>query len=664
MNALQKNRGLQITTTAGDDTLLLSRMVAREHLGRPFEINVELLSKNHNVDLESLLGSVTTIEYTLPSGKSRYFNGRFSQISWAGSKEHFARYEATIVPWFWFLTRTADCRIFQGKTVPEIIKEIFRDHGFTDFADHLSGEYPKSDYCVQYRESDFDFVSRLMEQEGIYYFFTHEKNKHQLHFADSVSAHSSRTDYGTLRFYPPDPRRLQEFEHIHQWGVSLEVQSGSYVLNDFDFERPTADLLAKSKLERQHDLSKFEVFDYPGDYRVSATGTKYSQRRIEEQQAKFERVRGTTNAFGLECGALFKLENHQRSDQNCEHLVVSTRIELHNSEFETVDGGSPMEFNCDFTAMKSSTVFRSPRTTPLPRIRGPQTAIVVGKKKEEIWTDKYGRVKVHFHWDRKDKRDENSSCWVRVAQSWAGKGWGSIHIPRIGQEVIVEFLEGDPNCPIITGRVYNADEMPPYKLPENRTQSGIKTRSTTQGNNQNFNELRFDDEVNSEQIYFHAEKNFERVVENNDSLKVGFSDNDKKDFEGNQDIEIFNNQTIVVGNKDAKDGSQSITIHKDYSQTIKEGDATITIDKGDRTSTVKQGDDTLDIKQGAQTTKAAKSILLKVGNNSIKIDQQQIAIKATKISLQADTQIIIKGAMVTAEAQGVMTVKGGVVKLN
>ena len=505
MNA-QTNRGIAVTTEAGPDKLLFYRMSAVERLGRPFEFSLELLSTDHNLALDQLLGSPACVSVLLPTGDTRYFHGRVNRISWGGSHGQYSKYRATLVPWFWFLTRTANCRIFQGQSVPDIIKQVFRDHGFSDFQDHLSGTYRTWDYCVQYRESDFDFVSRLMEQEGIYYYFTHESGRHDLNLADGYGAHSAESGYDSVPFYPPDQGRFREVEHVFQWSVSNEVQTGAYVLNDFDFERPKADLLATSKSQRKHQLSKFEVFDYPGEYTLAKDGTSYSQRRIEEQQAKFERIQGRSNALGLRTGALFSLDGHFRSDQNGEHLLVETRLELSTSEYETVDVEAKDIADCSFEAIKSSQVFRSERQTPLPHIRGPQTAVVVCKQGEEIWTDKYGRVKVQFHWDREGKKDENSSCWVRVAQSWAGKRWGTIHIPRIGQEVIVEFLEGDPDRPIITGRVYNADEMPPYDLPKNQTQSGIKTQSTKDATNKNFNELRFEDKKGEEQIYFHTSR--------------------------------------------------------------------------------------------------------------------------------------------------------------
>ncbi len=585
-------------------------------------------------------------------------------------------YRATLVPWLWFLTRNTNCRIFQEKTVPEIITTVFRDHGFTDFVERFRETYRRWDYCVQYRESDFDFVNRLMEQEGIYYYFTHDESKHEMVLADGVTAHSAAGGYATVPFFPPDEGRLREFEHVYHWSASKEVQTGAYVLNDFDFESPTADLLARSKTILKHDMSKFEMFDYPGEYTKVSEGTTYSQRRIEEQEARFERVRGNSNVLGLQAGSLFTLAGHFRRDQNAEYLIVATNLELSTSEYEAGESGPQLLPECSFEAIKSSQVFRSQRQTPLPRIRGPQTAVVVGRQGEEIYTDKYGRVKVQFHWDREGKSDENSSCWVRVAQSWAGKRWGTIHIPRIGQEVIVEFLEGDPDRPIITGRVYNALEMPPYKLPDNQTQSGIKTHSSSKGTDQNFNELRFEDKKGEEQVYFHAEKDFERVVENNDTLKVGF---EKKD-DGDQLIEIFNNQKVVIGDASAKDGSQTITILKNFTQTVSKGDATIAIEKGkrsttiygdealtiksgNRTSVVSAGDDSLQIKAGAHKTEAAKSILLKVGGSSIKIDNSGITIKAPQVLVQGSTSATLKAPMASVSGS-MVTVKGSLVQIN
>ncbi|MDV6033349.1 MAG: type VI secretion system tip protein VgrG [Phycisphaera sp. RhM] len=676
MSSSQINRGIAVTTQAGLDKLLFHRMSAFERLGSPFEFSLDLLSADHNIVLEDLLGTPACVSVLRPNGSTRYFHGRINRFSWAGSHGEFSVYRATLVPWLWFLTRNTNCRIFQEKTVPEIITTVFRDHGFTDFVERFGETYRRWNYCVQYRESDFDFVNRLMEQEGIYYYFTHEESKHEMILADGVSAHSPADGYATVPFFPPDEGRLREIEHVHQWSVCKEVQTGAYVLNDYDFESPRADLLSKSKTILKHDMSKFEMFDYPGEYTKAADGTSYSQRRIEEQEARFERVRGNSNVLGFETGSLFTLAGHFRNDQNEEYLTVATNLELSTSDYGSGESEDGILAECSFEAIKSSQVFRSQRETPLPRIRGPQTAVVVGKGGEEIYTDKYGRVKVQFHWDREGKSDENSSCWVRVAQSWAGKRWGSIHIPRIGQEVIVEFLEGDPDRPIITGRVYNADEMPPYKLPDNRTQSGIKTHSSSNATDQNFNELRFEDKKGEEQVYFHAEKDFERIVENNDTLKVGF---EKKD-DGDQLIEIFNNQKVVIGDTAANDGSQTITILKNFTQTVSKGDATIAIEKGkrsttiygdealtiktgNRTSVVTAGNDTLQVKAGAHKTEAAKSILLRVGGSSIKIDNSGITIKGPQVLVQGSGSATLKAPMATVSGS-MVTVKGSLVQIN
>ncbi|QDV42145.1 Phage-related baseplate assembly protein [Stieleria neptunia] len=676
MSSSQINRGIAVTTQAGPDKLLFHRMSAFERLGSPFEFSLDLLSFDHNIVLDDLLGTPACVSVLRPNGSTRYFHGLINRFSWAGSHGELSVYRATLVPWLWFLTRNTNCRIFQEKTVPEIITTVFRDHGFTDFVDSSRESHRRWEYCVQYRESDFDFVNRLMEQEGIYYYFKHDESKHQMVLADGMTAHSPADGYATVPFFPPDEGRLREMEHVYHWSASKEVQTGAYALNDFNFETPNANLLASSKTILKHDMSKFEMFDYPGEYTKMAEGTTYSQRRIEEQEARFERVRGNSNVLGLEAGSVFTLAGHFRRDQNEKYLIVSSNLELSTSEYETGPSGPKLLPECSFEAIKSSQVYRSERQTPLPRIRGPQTAVVVGKKGDEIYTDQYGRVKVQFHWDREGKLDENSSCWVRVAQSWAGKRWGAIHIPRVGQEVIVEFLEGDPDHPIITGRVYNALEMPPYKLPDNATQSGIKTHSTAKGTDQNFNELRFEDKKGEEQVYFHAEKDFERIVENNDTLKVGF---EKKDT-GDQVIEIFNNQKVLIGDASAKDGSQTITILKDFTHTVSKGDAKIAIEKGkrsttvygdealtittgNRTSVISKGDDSLKINAGAHTTQAAKSIVLKVGGSSIKIDNSGITIKGTQIVVQGQASAALKAPMATVSGS-MVTVKGSLVNIN
>jgi len=561
MAQIQTSRPFEIFTPLGDDVVLFHRMAATEELGRLYQFELDLLSKDPNIKFEDILGQNVTIRIRLPDNKIRYCNGYVSRFCQGGSLGDFNAYIMTVVPWLWFLTRTADCRIFQEKTVPDIIKEVFRDNGFSDFEEALSGTYRKWEYCVQYRETAFNFVSRLMEQEGIYYYFKHENNKNTLVLSDSVSSHETFPDYEKLRYFPLEKEFPREKDHIYDWSISKEVQPGGFALNDFDFKRPRANLHVKSTVKREHAQSMMEIFDYPGEYVQTNEGEIYARARIQELQVEYEQIQGHANARGICVGNLFKLTDHPRTDQNREYLVVSATHEMESDAYVSASASGAKEiYSCNFTVIDSKQPFRPPRTTPKPMIQGPQTAVVVGRSGDEIHTDKYGRVKIQFHWDRYGKRDENSSCWVRVSHPWAGKNWGSVALPRIGQEVIVEFLEGDPDRPIITGRVYNNDNMPPYDLPANATQSGIKSRSSKGGNANNFNEIRFEDKKGEELVYIHAEKNETIVVENDQSIDVG-NNRDKK-VGVNQSETIGANKTINVGVNHAE------TIGANMTQTV------------------------------------------------------------------------------------------------
>jgi type VI secretion system secreted protein VgrG len=561
MAQIQAERAVEIATPLGDDVLLFHRMTATEALGRLFQFDLELLSKDPNIKFEDLLGQNVTVQLELPQDKTRYFNGFVSRFSLTGSLGDLSTYNATVHPWLWFLTRTADCRIFQEMAVPDIIKQVFRDHGFTDFEEALSGTYRKWPYCVQYRETDFNFVSRLMEQEGIYYYFKHESNKHQLVLADSVSSHEPFPGYEKLPFFPPDEHLRHAEHHVYEWTVSQEVQPGTYALNDFDFERPKANLQVKSSIQRVHAQAEMEIFDYPGEYTQTSEGEVYVRARIEELQAEYEQAQGQANARGLSVGSLFELSDYPRQDQNREYLVVSATHELQSDAYGAGSAAAGEDvYSCRFTALHSKQPYRPPRITPKPMVQGPQTAIVVGPSGEEIYADKFGRVKVQFHWDRYGKKDQNSSCWVRVANVWAGAKWGGIHIPRIGQEVIVEFLEGDPDRPIITGRVYNNDNMPPYDLPANATQSGIKSRSSKGGNAENFNEMRFEDKKGSEEIYLHGEKNWTINIENDKNQSIGHDET----------LSVLNNKNIIIGanHTESIGANMSLTVGSNKTETV------------------------------------------------------------------------------------------------
>jgi type VI secretion system secreted protein VgrG len=545
MATTQQRRIVSVKSPLGEDVLLFRQMTAREELGRLSEFHLDLLSENESIKMEDVLGKKITVKMALSEGGERFFNGYVSRFAQIERVQGLAHYEATLKPWLWFLTRTADCRIFQDKTIPEIIKEIFRDHGFSDFKESLNRTYKPKVYCVQYRETDFNFVSRLMEQEGIYYFFEHEDDKHTMVLADSYSAHHAIKP-AEIPYLHADELAVRERDHISEWFVSQEIQPGAFALNDFDFEKPRASasgsLKVKSLQKREHALADYEIYDYPGEYTESGDGESYAKTWLESLQAQHEQTRGSGDARGLAVGGLFKLTEYPREDQNREYLITSANYSFGVESYES-GGGSGIIFNCNFQTIPSKQPYRAARITPKPMVQGPQTAIVVGKAGEEIWTDKYGRIKVQFHWDRYGKADENSSCWVRVSHPWAGKGWGSISIPRLGQEVIVDFLEGDPDEPIVTGRVYNGDQTPPFALPGKAMVSGVKSNSTKGGGGNN--EISLDDTKGSERIFIHGQFNMDTVIDHDQTSTIHNNRTDKVDVDDSETV--GNNQTQSVG---------------------------------------------------------------------------------------------------------------------
>ncbi|MHC4742285.1 MAG: type VI secretion system Vgr family protein [Planctomycetota bacterium] len=559
MAITQKHRELAIGTPLGADVLLLAAMSGSEQLGRPFEFQLELVSEDPQIKFEDIIGQNVTVRLELSKNATRYFNGYVSSFTQTPGRGGYAEYKATVVPWLWFLTRTSDCRIFQDKTVPDIIKQIFRDRGFSDFEDSLTGSYRKWKYCVQYRETDFNFISRLMEQEGIYYFFKHEDGKHTLVLADSPSAHQPFEEYEEIEYRPPDTA-VSSDEVILTWIVSKNVLPGMYSLGDFDFTNTKKDLNTRAKVTRDHAGADYQMYDYPGEYAEHADGEKYSRTRIEELHSEYMVAKAESDSRGICTGCTFTLTEYPRDDQNIKYLITSASYDIALGEFESQGSdASESVYSCSFTAIDAAEPFRAARTTPKPSIPGPQTAIVVGPSGDEIYTDKYGRVKVLFHWDRYGKADENSSCWIRVAQVWAGKNWGAMYIPRIGQEVIVEFIEGDPDRPIITGRVYNGQAMPPYNLPGEMTKSTLKSNSSKGG--QGFNEIRYEDKKGKEQIFIHAEKN-EDVRVKNDSF------------------EWIGNERHLIVKKDQLeqvDGDKHLTVKGDQNEKI---NGTISVDAG------------------------------------------------------------------------------------
>ncbi len=649
---------LEVTTPLGKDVLLLVGFTGHEALSRLFSFQLDMLAeKTADVAFDKLLGQKVTASLTLASGQKRHFNGICNRIGQGAQDADFTSYHLEIVPQFWFLTRRSQSRIFQHLSVPDILKKVLDG---IDVSFELQGTFEKRDFCVQYRETDFNFASRLMEEEGIYYFFKHEAGSHKMVVANTPQSHAdlSKITYETIAGgNRPDDR-------IHEWHKVQELRSGKYTLFDHSFELPhkhleadktIAESVAAGKVTHKQKVGgndKLEIFDYPGEYAQRFDGVDRSggeqaselqkifqdnkrtvEIRMQEEAAAGLVIHGTGNCRQMTSGHKFTLEKHFNADGPYVLTGVVHYAMMHGAYRSTDEA---FDYHNSFTCIPLAVPFRPSRQTPKPFVQGTQTAVVVGPKGEEIFTDKYGRVKVQFHWDREGKNDGDSSCWVRVGTAWAGKQWGAIHIPRIGHEVIVAFQEGDPDQPIIVGSVYNAEMMPPYKLPDNKTQSGLKTRSSLKGTPDNFNELRFEDKKGSEDIYFHAERTFHRLVESDDDLKVGHD----------QTIQIKNDRTETV-----KEGNEKVTIEK--------GNRDVSIDMGNEALLIKMGNQTTKLDLGKSETEALQSIELKVGQSSIKIDQMGVTIKGMMISVEGQVMTEVKGLMTQVNASAILTVKGG-----
>ena len=572
--AIATDQNIWVTTPLPDGTLLLEEMSGQEHLGAPFGYELALLSLKPDVDLSGLLGLRITVHVKMANGE-RQFNGIVTQVEQGSTDGDFTRYRVTLRPWLSMLAYTSNCRIFQEKSVVDIVKEVFRDNGFSDFDDSLNETYDPMEYCVQYRESDLNFVTRLMEHEGIYYYFKHAGEKHTLVLADGYSAHDSVPGYDEVPYKPPHGYQ-GDVDHLNSWTVAQQIRPGSYAATDFDFTRPRANLMSKLSAPLNNAQADFALYDYPGDFLTTGAGNTRVKMRLQEAQVSYEVVQTAGDTRGLGAGVLFTLTDFPRDDQNKEYLIISAQYQIHAAVFMAGATHGSDDFRVHLAVMDSQTQYRPGLHAAKPRVEGVQTAIVVGQSGQEIWTDQYGRVKVQFHWDRIGTDDEKSSCWVRVAQLWAGSGWGGIHIPRIGQEVIVDFLEGDPDRPIITGRVYNADNMPPYGLPANQTQSGIKSRSSPGGSPSNFNEVRFEDKKGSEELFVQAEKDQNTLVKNDQSLTVNA--NRTKTIGGDETVKVSGNRTetvskdetiTVTGNRTESVGkNEGITIGQNQTLTV------------------------------------------------------------------------------------------------
>jgi type VI secretion system secreted protein VgrG len=636
------NWSLQLTTALDADVLLLESLEGEEHLSAPFLFKLSMLADRDFVDASALVSKPAHATLVDGDGNKRYIHGILTRFS-----QNERRCDAELRPWLWLLSLAADCRIFQHKTVPEILSQVFEEAGQTDFRNDLILNYPALDYCVQFHETTLEFVSRLMEEAGISYYFEHSETAHTLVLIDDPSCYPSCPHADMLPFLPLSADRdwLTDLR-IDSASLSQCVATDAFETDDYNFTVPSTELKATA------GTGSLQIYEYPGRYAIKNDGDTVAKRRMEEITALSKLLSGTSPVRHLSAAATFTLSGHPSDAFNGKYALYSVYHEARRREYSN-----------KFTAFPSNIAFRPPRRTVRPRIAGSQTAIVVGPAGSEIWTDQYGRVKLQFHWDQRGKKDENSSCWVRVAQNWAGTNWGAFTLPRIGQEVVVSFIEGDPDRPLVTGCVYNGDNPVPYALPDEQTKTTFKSNSSQGGGG--FNEFRFEDKKGSEEIYVHAEKDM--------------------------CIAVVNDRSETV------DHDETITVTNDRKLTVSEGNATFTVAKGNHTISVDTGKETHSVKgtrsltvtdkethsnqadfsqdvagnftlivNGDITIRASGAVTIEAGTSLTVKSGTGLAVQAgTSLSLSGGTTMELKASATgTVDGGGMLNVKGGLVKLN
>ncbi len=664
---------------------------------------VELLSKNRAVVLQSLVGE--QLEVTIPGDDAfgRRFIGTCVSAEYVGRFRDWGRYLVEVRPKLWFLTQGRQCRVYQDKSVPDIIQEIMGDYGFSDFfLKKLSGTYAKRDFCLQYRETDLDFIRRLMEEEGIYFFFRHRGKSETLVLADGPSAHEPMMGDSVLEFFDYmdsfDPTR----EHLSEIAAKEQVTTGKVTLTDYNFETSATKLKTMREMPKgAHANSGIEIYDYPGNFRAEPLGRERARVRMEAEAIKHVTWKAVGNIVRLGVGQTFQIKNHPQAHDESGFMCTRATYYLQSAPDAPLadETASVLGQGLDFGAHNTETFravfeiipklkpYRAQLVTPWPEVQGIHTAVVVGPKGEEIETDKYGRVKIKFHWDLRAANDDTVSVWVRTMMPWTGKGWGMIHVPRIGQEVVVQFEEGNPDRPIITGMLYNDATMPPYALPAHKTQSGVKTNSSKGGGG--FNELMMEDLKGSELVRFKSQRNYKQIVQNDATITVGLETKSKGDMAltvhrnltetlktgdhaftvetGSQVIKIKTDKTETI------EGASTQTITGDVKETIKMGNFdrkvemgnhTNELSMGNETNTLKLGNYSLKADLGSITLEAMQSITLKVGNSTIVIDQMGVQIKGMIIGLDAKLMLDAKGLLTSVKGKAMVMIKGGITMIN
>ena len=675
--ALDQTNLVLTLTTPLSDTVILQSFNGEEQMSGLFRFNLKMEVENNSLSFDDIVGQSVTVALKRGDDSKQYFNGIVRSFR-SGKTDKLTQYSAELVPKLWLLTLNQDSRVYQNKSALDIINEVLAEYGVTDIRDDCGQTYSTREYCVQYQESAFDFISRLMEDEGIFYFFEHEAGKHTLVLSDGTATFADcPVKEARIKFSRSDAP-IEDL--VTDLSLEHAVGPGNYVMDEFDYNNPSSPLLSDAASTVTPD-SAMEVFEYPGGYSTGEVGTQKATHRMEEHELARTLLKGGGHCSTFRPSLKFTLTEHDRADMNQDYILKDVNYSATQDAYSN-----------SFTAFPDGTPFRPVKHTAIPCIAGAQTATVVGPSGEEIYTDSLGRIKVQFHWDRKGTNNEESSCWIRVVQSMAGKSWGACFLPRIGQEVVVSFLEGNPARPLVTGAVYNGENAVPLTLPDNATQSTIKTDSSI---GEGSNEIRFEDLADSEEFYFHAQKDMKVEIEN-DYLRTVLHDethtitNDRSVTvtEGNETLDVTaGNRTRTVGGDEsvtvsgkrdhAVTGNETLTIEGNYvlnvtgDITIKAG-GTVTLDAGKdmsctaKTSIKQTAGTTLtntaktSIKQTAGTTFAntAKTGLTNNGGSAL-------TNKAISVTNDASAAMTCKGgASNTCESSGIMNVKGSLLKLN
>ena len=579
------------------DELVLTRLEGSEGLSELFEFRIDALSEKSNIDFNSAIGVNCAVSIS-SYGKTRDINGMLVATQWTGMQHNLYSYRLVLRPWLWMLSRSGGCRMFKDKTVPQIIKEVFDGHGaIAKFSSKLEdSDHPKRKYCVQYRESDLNFVCRLMEEEGIYYYFKHSAEKHELFMTDSRAGHENKLNGEALPYRPVTGRQRRKEEQVFNWFTERTFNTGKIVLKDYDFKEPGNQLLSEKVHGGGYKNAEMEMFDYPGRYKEGKLGDTLAKVRLEAEQGADKHCQATGDAINLVPGYMCKLAEHPEASLNSRYLILrATHTFVSDAYSSTAQLDAEEVYTGHYEFLPADIPYRAPLITPRPVVHGPQTAVVVGEGDIDVDVD--GCIMVKFHWDREGK----DSRRVRVAQVWSGNKWGGIYIPRVGQEVIVQFVEGDPDRPMVIGTVYNEDNKTPYPLPKEKTISGVKSRSSPSGG---YNEFVFDDKAGSELVRLHAEKDMGAVIEHDE----------KREVKNDQHIDIGNDQKIDVGN-------------------------------------------TLKITAGTL-------IELVVGESKITMDGGSITISSPTITVKAGMKLDATSPMTTVKGTATLTLQGGMVLIN